>query len=131
MMCYLQYDGLKRLPYYYRYSVLDRIHLALFRHSPVEKDPDTLDRLRRLAERIPHGYPVRMDRHLFALFDRADYIWPERGRHPWRAPRLVISAGDTENPEPLPGGFVQVARIGRYEIWADPENKEIKDFLAD
>lgn len=128
-VCYLQYAHLKSLPYYYRYSVLDRVHLALFRGPATEKDPHTLAELQALSERLPHNFAVRMDGHLFALFDHTDLIWPARGHKPYHAPELVITSGRTPNEEPIPQGFIPMRRIGPYEIWGNPENRKLKDYL--
>lgn len=128
-LCYLQYAHLKSLPYYYRYSVLDRIHLALFRGPSTEKDPHTLEELKALSESLPPNFPVRMDGHLFALFDHTDLVWPARGCKPYHAPELVITSKRTPDEEPIPQGFSLMRRIGPYEIWGNPENLKVKDLL--
>lgn len=129
---YQQYHALKRLPYYYSYSVLDRVHLALFRSSPRQPDADTLARLSTLAKRLPPHYPIRLDEHLFPLFEQADCIWPQTGMHPWQAPKMYISNQPLAvDGEPIPPGFEKLRQIGEYEIWAVPGPTELEYVWGD
>lgn len=129
---YQQYDALKRLPAYYQYSVLDRVHLALFRPSPLQPDAATQTQLETLAKRLPAHYPLRLEEPLFALFEQADCIWPQTGQHPWRAPKMVITKqGLYVDREPLPTGFEKLRQIGEYEIWALPGPTEMEYVWGD
>lgn len=124
LLAYLQYQTLKGLPSYSRYSVVDRVHLALFRRSPWQPDAQTQARLEGLAKRLPPHYPLRADEHLFALFEQADCIWPQTGQHPWQTPRLVISRYvGHEGMEPLPAGFEKLRRLGPYQVWGRPDTE--------
>ena len=121
----LQMLTLRNVPYQnFEY----RLNLAFF--LPAQKEDErVIDELKKLSSRIPTSYPVRLDWNIFALFDHTDFMWNNAESKPFREPRLLIVSGNNANSKPIPAGFEKISQIGKFGVWANPNDEETKSFV--
>jgi hypothetical protein len=122
-----QIIGLRTVPYE---NIGYRVNLALFL-PPQKEDVKVINDLKAIAARIPTSYPIQLDWRLFSLFDHTNFIWSDEKSKPFCAPKLLIISETNPYSRPVPEGFEKISQVGKYGVWADPNDQEAKSFVKD